>query len=52
MTDRPIGPSGRSTGSVRCGMMTRMDDQAFEWVTLFRYENVAGCPRAGDLMAV
>lgn len=31
----------------------RMDDQTdqtFEWVTLFRYENVAGAPRAGHLM--
>jgi hypothetical protein len=28
-----------------------MDDQAFEWVTLFSYENVPGCPRPGRLTA-
>ncbi|MFF0476373.1 hypothetical protein [Streptomyces sp. NPDC004284] len=29
-----------------------MGDQTFEWVTLFCFENVAGCPRPGRLTAV
>lgn len=32
------------------GMMATMDD--VEWVTLFCYENVAGCPEPGRLIAV
>ncbi|WP_177181854.1 hypothetical protein [Streptomyces sp. TLI_105] len=29
-----------------------MEDKAFAWVTLFRYENVPGRPRPGWLTAV
>ncbi|MFG2692615.1 hypothetical protein [Kitasatospora sp. NPDC048407] len=29
-----------------------MDDQAFEWVTLFSYENLPGCPRPDRLILV
>lgn len=29
-----------------------VSEQAFDWVTLFRFENVPGCPRPGRLMAV
>ena len=31
---------------------TAMDGPASDWVTLFRFENVPGCPRPGRLMAV
>ncbi|GHD43878.1 hypothetical protein GCM10010317_016950 [Streptomyces mirabilis] len=47
-----------SGGSVPCAMMAAMNghvamsEQASDWVTLFRFENVPGCPRPGRLMAV
>jgi len=33
-------------------MMATMDGYTSDLVTLFRFENVAGCPRPGRLMAV
>lgn len=47
-----------SGGSAPRAMMAAMNgdmavsEQAFDWVTLFRFENVPGCPRPGRLMAV
>lgn len=33
-------------------MMATMDMHTSDWVTLFSFENVAGCPRPGRLMSV
>lgn len=47
-----------SGGSVPRAMMAAMNghmamsEQASDWVTLFRFENVPGRPRPGRLMAV
>jgi hypothetical protein len=32
-------------------MMDGMDGPEIEWVTLFSYENLPGCPRPGLVMA-
>lgn len=34
------------------GIMEAMDGHTSDWVTLFRFENIPGCPRPGRLMSV